>query len=281
MPNKLSSVHFFFILFGLLAKLSAEEPWLYAPNLENTKAVNQRKAGHNACGPACLLDAYQSAGPRWQKSLRPYVRLKSDKEKIQLLIRRHGLKRSLKFSNQIRWHRNKGVNIADLGAMANEMRRGFSLQKIQHEVFFRKEKEDHQQLLKRVHRSFRKSLKAGFPPIISIRRTANRKLPRGGGRMWLTLQGHFVVITGFPQKLSPDADSFEVSYRDPWTGRDLRGTVRIPKESFWASPTIGQTDKIFENPTLVADFPYSRIGIKKVRKGERHALTLSSGVGAF
>ncbi len=255
--------------------------WISAQNLNLHPAVNQRKAGSNACGPACLLEAYQIASNKWQKSLKPYAALKSNDEKIRLLIRRHGLKRSLKFSDQLRWHKYKGVNIADLGAMANEMRRGFSLAKLDYQVFFRKEKEDHERLLQRIHKTLSKSFKSGFPPIVSIRRVANRKIPRGGGRMWMTLQGHFVVITGLPKKIAQDADSFKVNYRDPWTGKDLTGTIRIPKEQFWAAPSIHSKGKVYKNPTLVADFPSSRIGIRKVRKGERHALTLAGGVGAF
>jgi len=271
----------FVLLLCLITALSAKEGWIIAPNHEKQPPVNQRKAGPNACGPACLLDAFYSADQRWHKSLRPYRSLKTDKERIQLVIRRHGLKPSRQFRGQIRWNRNKGVNIADLGAMANEMRRGFSLEKLKFKVLFREEKETHQSLLKRVHQQFSESLEAGFPPIISIRRVANRRLPRSGTRMWMTVQGHFVVITGIPKKLNKDDTFFFVTYHDPWTGRALMGKVRIPKEKFWATPPYQGKGKFYESPTLIADFPSSRIGIKKVKKGEKHALTLAGAVGAF
>ncbi len=165
--------------------------------------------------------------------------------------------------------------------MANEMRRGFTLPQLKYQQFFRKDKETHHDLMARIHRSFKKSMKAGFPPIISIRRVANRKIPRGGGRMWLTLQGHFVLITGFPKSIGTTDEAMVVSYRDPWTGKDHMGRIRFPKSTFWAAPSIQKDGRVYKNPTLVADFPSSRIGIKKVRKGEQHALTLASGIGAF
>ncbi len=270
-----------FIFFTLCICVSAQENWITAPNAYANEAVNQREAGYNACGPACLLDAYQSASQRWHKSLKPFLEKKTEKERITLIIRRHGIRPSLQFRGQLRWKHNSGVNIIDLGAMANEMRSGFFLEKLEAQVLFREEKETHQELVTRVHKKFKKSLKAGFPPIIDIRRVANRRIPRSGTKMWLTVQGHFVVITGFPEKLEKDADSFPVTYHDPWNGRKLKGHIRIPKGTFFATPPINGKGKFYQSPTLVADFPYSRIGIHKVKKGEKHALTLSAAVGAF
>ena len=266
-------------LLSLLLPAEAQEGWIAAPGANNP--VDQRDAGPTTCGPAALLDAFQSAHPRWHKSLAPYRKLDSDEKKIREVIRRHGLRPSAVWGGQIRWRRNGGVNLIDLGQMAREMRRGFSTSKLRSQLLFIEKGESRDELLQRTHGLLKKSLQKGFPPVISVKRVVNRYLPKSGNRMWLNVQGHFVTVTGVPNQLTLGADSFRITYHDPWGGRALQGHLRIPQTEFWAKPVNSRNGLIYRSPNLVADFPNSRIGTKRVRRGEKTALTLSGAVGAL
>ncbi|MGJ8698302.1 MAG: hypothetical protein ACSHYF_18435 [Verrucomicrobiaceae bacterium] len=241
--------------------------WLAAPHLE-TKPVNQRYTNGIACGPACLLDAFQCGSEKWRHSA-SFIEGKSDLERLTFLIKTYAGRPSTQFPGQSRWNPKGGVNAVDLAAIANEMRKKSWMGTVKQSLFFKPEKQSSAKLLHNTHRQLHRSLSKGLPPILSIRRHAYRT-PKGGKvRSWLTVKRHYVTLTGLPDKLPPNATSFPITYRDPWGGQSLTGTVKIADSS--TQPLA----------TLILDLPKFKVGRELIRRGEKTTLSLPSAIGLF
>jgi hypothetical protein len=256
----------FFILCCTLP-LSAQNNWLAAPNL-TPSPINQLRTSGNACGPACLLDAFQCGSEKWSDSAKA-IKGESERSRLIKIIQSYGARPSKLIPTRRRWDQRGGVNAEDLTAMANEMRTRSWMGTVKQEILFKGSRETPAKLLQRSHTKLRKSLKKGLPPIMSIRRVALRRIKGSNVSTWLTLKRHYLILTGLPESIKKNANSFPVSYRDPWGGRSLTGTVKIAAES--------------QNgiATLVLDFPKSNVGENLVRKGEPVALSFSSAIGVF
>ncbi|YCM45206.1 hypothetical protein V2O64_04110 [Verrucomicrobiaceae bacterium 227] len=255
------------LFLALLLPLHSQEGWLTTP-VRNSSAVNQLRTSGNACGPACLLDAFQSGSKKWQASVAK-IEGDSDTQKIIGIIKSYGKKGSQIDPKRARWNTRQGVSAQDLVNMANEMRTGMWMGTVKQALFFPKGREASTSLLQSTHRSLTKSLKKGLPPILSIRRVALRSPSRNTAPSWLTVKRHFVVLTGLPAKLPKNASSFRVTYHDPWGGKKCQGIIKITDHQ---TRTLG---------TLIADFPESKIGRDLIRRGEATELSLSSAIGLF
>lgn len=260
--------------------LSAQNDLIYAPNSRATP-VNQLKASGNACGPAALLNAAKFGEKNWQASFAA-ISGDDDRSRILTLINKYGTVRSNHFSTRLRYNSQKGINVADLTDMANDMRVTRWQSKLEYRLLFRNEADGAQAQLVETHQLLRKSLRKGYPPILHLQRVARRHFQRSQQVAWMPVKSHFVVLTSLPDRLPKGATSFPVTYLDPWGGRHLRGEISIPTSEFRSLPAIsGQEIKNVISPNLVADFPKSRVGINLVGKNEATALTLASAIGDF
>ena len=237
----------------------------------NAVAFDQLSVSGNACGPAALLNAFRFGDKSWQQGV-SVIDGDSDKTRLLTTIRTWGLQPSTSLPGRRRWSRN-GVNADDLCDMANEIGRLKFLPRLSREVFMAQPAESQPQLLRRAHSRLSTSLAKGLPPVISIRRIVQRKVP-GKPPEWIVLQGHFVTVTRLPAKLDRDADSFEVGYIDPWGGRPATGRIAQSKRAFVIAPEA-------PSPCLEADFPSADVGKKHVSKGETSILTLAAGIGKW
>lgn len=228
--------------------------------------VNQLVVSGNACGPAALLTAFRFGGGSWQ-DVYDAVGGNTEREKIRTVIRDIGMRPSAHIPGRARWSR-RGVNVADLQDMANEMTAALYQPYLGQEVFFRREGESQAALLRRVHRGFERSLAKGFPPVLSVRRYA------GSGARWRPVDAHFVTVIAVPRALPRGTTSFPVTYIDPWGGRRCTGRIAIP-----ARPLLA--DGTGESSCLEAEFPQSAVGKSKVRRGERSALAVSAALGRW
>jgi hypothetical protein len=254
-----------FLIFFL--PLHAQEGWIATP-VRDSPPVNQLRTSGNACGPACLLDAFRSGSKKWQASIAQF-KGDSDTQKIIGIIKAYGKKGSYLDPKRARWNTRQGVSAQDLVSMANEMRTGMWMGTVKQTLFFPKGRETATVLLHSTHRSLSKALNKGLPPILGIRRVTLRAPEKNTVPIWLTVKRHFVVLTGLPERLPKNATSFRVTYHDPWGGKDCQGSIRITDNQ---TRTLG---------TLIADFPNSKIGRDLVRRGESSELSLSSAIGLF
>ena len=241
--------------------------WVTTP-VEDPLPTNQLSVSGNACGPACLLNAFRSGNHQWQKSLRE-VEGDDDQSTMINIIKKHGRKPSRLDQSKARWNTRQGISAPDLVDIANEMRTSFWMRKVKQTVTFSEHQKPvkDQELLLKTHQQLKDSLKRGLPPILSLRRVSQQNTPSHPPNLWLTVKRHFVVLTGLPDQLPRDATSFQVTYHDPWGGHHYSGNIRLPKTS---------EEKI---ATLIADFPNAEIGKKLLKPEQTTSLSLSSILG--
>jgi hypothetical protein len=255
----------------LLALSAAAAPEMReAPNPAATPA-NQLVVAGNACGPAALLNAFRFGNTHWQRAS-DAIAGENDRDRILRIIREIGMRPSKHTPGHPRWSR-RGVSLADLHDMANEMIAGHYLPQFSQEVFFLKPRETPEKLLRRVHQRLEKSLAKGLPPVVSLRRYALRNT-KGSTRQWIVIDAHFVTLTAIPRKLDKHARSFSVSYIDPWGGKRRTGTIAIPDR-----PVVA--DAAGESSCLEAVFPQSSVGRNRVSKTEETALAISAAIGRW
>lgn len=236
-----------------------------APKLGAAPA-NQLVVSGNACGPTALLNAFQSGDASWRRASDALAG-DTDKKRILAIIREYGMRPSAHIQGRPRWSK-KGINIADLTDIANEMTRGRYLPQVSQEVLFRDAKETPEKLLRRCHARLETSLKKGLPPLISLRRYVKR------GGAWTALEAHFVTVTAVPRKLDKHARSFSIRYMDPWGGKSCEGTITLPERSILADDPAG-------SPCLAASFPAASVGSKLVRRGEVSTLVPAAVLGRW
>ena len=233
--------------------------------------ANQLVVAGNACGPTALLNALRFGSPAWQRAS-DAIAGANDRDRILRIIRDMGMRPSAHVTGRPRWSR-RGVSVADLRDMGNELTAGRFLPQMNDEVFFLKPREAPEKLLRRVHQRLEASLAKGLPPVVSLQRYALRH-PPGKAAEWMVIDAHFVTLTGIPRKLEKNARSFPVSYLDPWGGKRCQGTIGIPEAAVFA-------DSAGNSSCLEADFPQTSVGKKLIRPGERNLLTVSAAIGRW
>lgn len=230
---------------------------------------NQLEVFANSCGPVCLYNSLTFGSRRWEKLLRKIPK-ESAKERMLYLVRTLGQKPSRHFSGIKRWSARSGMRSADLLDLANDLRGSSFLPKLELTHHFQAPKKPNTVLLAQAHREMQHSLKKGFPPIATLQRYAQK------GSMWLVIQGHFVSIIEVPSELPRGATSFPVRYIDPWGGKILTGTIRAPEAVYPVAPTGGALFDLATGPAaIIADFPETQVGKKKLKKGQTSRLHLT------
>jgi hypothetical protein len=243
-----------------------------APNQE-AKSFNQISIQKNGCGPASLITAYRFGSPKWNIATKSIVG-DTDKEQFDFMVRYYGRIFSRYARARLRWDARSGINSLDLTDLANDFqtRRKLALPKLKHTTHFIKSEQRHQALLSATHKHLAKSLKSGFPALISVKRFAQR------GSRWRQVHGHFVVLYEIPGSLPFGATSFEIKYIDPWGGKIKTGTVKIPQKAFFAVNYADKKPSFRKSPTLIVDFPQSGLGRHLVKKNERSATILAASI---
>lgn len=255
------------ILLALCLSATAAPPIREAPN-PTAVVANQLVVAGNACGPTALLNAFRFGNTSWQRASGALAG-DNDKQRIYTIIRQYGMRPSKHINGRARWSK-KGVNIADLTDIANEMTTGQALPIVRQEILFLKRGETQEKLLKRAHYELSTSLAKGLPPVISLRRYAKR----GKSGQWTVLDAHFVTLTAIPKSLGKGDRSFPVSYLDPWGGKTCQGSIAIANRAVLA-------DAAASSPCLEAVFPQASVGKKLLRPGEPTALTVAGVLGRW
>ncbi len=266
--------NFFALLLLLMSGMItwADDGLHVAAMLGKAQPANQLLVSGNACGPTSLLNSFRFGNQDWQRALLA-VSGENDKQRIFTIIREIGMRPSKHLTGRPRWSR-KGINIADLCDMGNEMTRGQMLPIISQEVFIAKAREGQQALLSRVHQRLARSLQKGLPPIVSLRRYVLRASGGNQTPQWVVLEAHFITLVSLPKKLERGARSFAVQYIDPWGGKMHQGEIAIPEQAVL-------TELGTPSPCLIAQFPNLSVGRKLVKKGEVSYVVVSAGLGRW
>ena len=252
------------ILALLTAGLTEAAPdSVSAPN-GDAPLVNQLSLSGNACGPAALLNAFALASPRWQE-VSNSIPAETDRGRMNYIIRQHGTRPSRFLSGRDRWNKATGISLVDLTDVANEMRGKNRLPKLEWEVLLPRQRESAEGLVRRAHSRLAKSLRRGFPPVIGLQRMARRKV--GDQESWVTVYGHFIVVTSLPRKVDRQPGRIPVEYADSWGGRIRTGHLQLETRHGFAA--------------VVAEIPSSKVGSHHLRKGEQSIVIASSSLGDF
>lgn len=241
-----------------------------APNA-NASPANQLLVSGNACGPAALLNAFRFASPQWQRAADDLTG-NNDRERMYTIIREIGMRPSKHLPGRPRWNR-RGIGVADLRDMANEMTMRHYMPQLRDEVFFIKPRETPEKLLRRVHQRLEYSLAKGFPPVISLRRHALRK-QKDGAAQWVVIDAHFITLTAIPRKLEKNARAFPVRYIDPWGGRHCEGHIAIPDQPVLPDPRGYPS-------CLEGRFSKTPVGSKLLRPSEPNTLAIPAAIGRW
>lgn len=239
----------------------------------NAKVINQIPIQKNGCGPASLINAYRSASPKWSKATEKIVG-NTDKEQFDFMVKYYGKIFSRHAHASQRWDARQGINGLDLTDLANDFqsRRKLSLPKLKHTTHFINAQSGYELLLEDTHKHLKKSLKAGFPAILSLKRFAQR------GSRWRQVHGHFVTLYQIPSSIPYGAKSFEIKYIDPWGGSIKTGSIKIPEKTFYAVDNSAKKLTFRKSPTLVVDFPESNLGKHLLKSNERSATILAASI---
>ena len=252
------------LLAALLATCQAAELRV-APNAA-APPVNQLSISGNACGPAALLASFRCGNAAWQRAAGSLAG-DTDRDRLRLWIRLHGMRPSATLKGRNRWSAN-GINVEDLVAAANEMNRPLFLPPLAHDDLFLRAGEKPDALLRRTRERFDRSLDKGIPPILSLRRFVFRK------GVWTPVQGHFVTVTAVTRKIARDDSAFAIHYLDPWGGKRCEGTLGLPRQAVLSPP--GQA-----SPCLEALVPAALVGKSEVRRGEVTAVVPAAVIGRW
>lgn len=266
--GKIVRIKLLLLLSCLVA--SADPCWVHAPN-GGAVPVDQLLVGSNACGPAALMNSFHTGSEKWRRAF-SVMGGTNDKERMAWIIREVGMRSSNHVYASPRWNR-RGVGVEDLRDMANDLLRKAYLPTLKKEILFRDGGDSPENLLAQAHKLMRKSLSAGFPPVLSVRRYVLRK---GSGKnpQWTVIEGHFVTLTGMPCKVQRGDRGFAVSYVDPWRGRRCEGWIGIPERAFMEDPQGISS-------CLEAVFPEVVIGKGRIRRGERTAIAVAAVIGKW
>ena len=253
-----------FLSIAMPGLLATAEPLPVSAPHRNVPLVNQLALSGNACGPAALLNAFNLASPRWRE-IPQAIPVENDRGRISYIIRRHGARPSRHLAGRPRWESGTGISLVDLTDVANEMRGTRRLPELEWEVLLPRKRESANSLMDRAHGRLAKSLRRGFPPVIGLQRMARRKV--GSEESWVTVYGHFIVVTSLPRSIPRKADRIPFEYADSWGGKLRTGTLRLETGHGFAA--------------VVAELPESRVGSRLIRRGEQSIVIASSSLGDF
>lgn len=222
-----------FLLFSALA-LSQCAPTspAYAPQMEAAVADQLSLAG-NVCGPTAVLNALRHGSASHQAAARA-IPGDTDAKQLRDIVLHQGAKGSRHIPQRRRWSR-RGINAADLADVTNELLAGHQAPLVR---LWIPQSSDH---AGRFYRRIARSLRAGFPPVIGLRRYAGYQV----------IDSHFITVLGIAPNPEGDETSFMLDYLDPMGGRRLRGVVRCEKRS--------------KGWRCVAELPQTPVGLKRAQ----------------
>ena len=171
------------------------------------KAVDQLAIAGNACGPTALLNAWRFGSPACQ-SIASSIPGNDDRSQLRHLIVHYGGQRSKHVPQRNRWSR-RGINAADLTDIANALMHDQNIRPVVLVV------PQGTRSLKKTHEQWARSLRRGFPPVISLRRYEGTKV----------IDSHFVTVLRVPDRLDAKASFFTMDYLDPMGARLCQGRI--------------------------------------------------------
>ncbi|MDF1811079.1 MAG: hypothetical protein P1V20_02665 [Verrucomicrobiales bacterium] len=276
------------VVFGLIVLFplytSGEDSKSSLP-VEVTQIVNQNlyRDSTNACAPTALCNALKFGEPDLH-SVFQSLRGNGDENKLRVLRDRYfRSRRSAIADDRFRWGFH-GVYVADLAVSCNELLEEKNLDRCQSGYLDRIDGETDQAHISRIRSWMDSSLKAGFPPILSLRsfvvrsREERQREPR-----WEKVFHHFVVIHCVAENAG--GSGFEAGVIDSNGGK--LSTIHIHQEANSQQFTVLKgNDLIGEwvsgRPFLLVTAPgMNALRPANLKWSERYIITANFLIGRF
>jgi hypothetical protein len=214
-------------LLFVIPPASARDDHSARITVDAARVLRQGDLDANACGPVCLVNALQFGDAACQKAL---ALLPGDTpvQRAAVVLERFGGKPSRNYGEGKRL-RATGISCADLTDIVREVVTPAGLSATG-DFLDRRENEPDRTYLRRVHGRLADALRAGRPPLVSLRSFATAVDPQmQDGYSWNGVSGHFVVVTRVPVKLADRELGFPFEFIDPLSGRVESGYVYLER----------------------------------------------------
>jgi hypothetical protein len=204
---------------------------------------------------------------------------------VKAVIEEYGRKPSDVYPDRPRYREKGGMSDLELLGMVKEVLAEAKLATVEGTALDRTKAEAAGIHLRKVHTLLRRSLDAGFPPIVILRSFVVKPIEKAKKGIdpfeWWGVSGHWVSVLDVPRELEPGALSFVMRVADSWTGTTQQ--CFIHEEQFrnftaakgddrtWTWPTVPQ-------PYLIATMPVIPLGVKETPWYLRSNIVLSYGI---
>lgn len=262
-------------VFAAYSPLPAEE----APQI-----VSQKRIGEMACGPCSLLNALRFGG-KAERAAVAEIEGDDDDARVKTIIEEYGRGPSDIYPDRARYREKGGMADLELLGMVNDFLKDAELRTVAGSPLDRTKEEAPGVHLRQIHQKLRRSLDAGFPPIVILRSfvVKSAEKPKKGEDPWVWWgqSGHWMAVVDLPKELEEGELSFLMRVADPWTGKTQQ--CFIHEEQFrnftaakgddrkWTWPTVPQ-------PYLIATIPSLGLGTKGHTWYLRTNVVLSYGI---
>jgi hypothetical protein len=192
------------------------------------RVLRQGDLDSNACGPACLVNVLQFGDAACRKAL---ASLPGDTpaQKAAAVLERFGGQPSADYGEGLR-KRPDGISCPDLADIVKEAVAPAELT-AKGEFLDRRDSEADHTFLHRVHGLLAEPLRAGRPPLVSLRSFATgADASQPDGYTWHGVSHHFVVVTRVPAKLADHELGFPFEFIDPASGRVESGFMYLERQ---------------------------------------------------
>lgn len=190
------------------------------------RVLRQGDLDANACGPVCLVNALEFGDEACRKMLAALPGETPARRAVGILERFGG--RPSRDYGEGRRVRSDGISCEDLTDIVQEVVASGGLT-ARGEFLDRAENEADRSFLHRVHGRLADALRAGRPPVVSLRSFAVAA-DEEQEYLWNGVAGHFVVVTRVPAKLADHELGFAFEFIDPESGRVESGYVYLERQ---------------------------------------------------
>ncbi len=238
----------FLLVYFTFATSSFAADSLDAANLD-AQIIDQKPIHAMGCGPIALLNAYRLGSDAWRETAQKVTA--TPQQGFKYFTKTYCSRFSRNSYLKRRWDEKNGIRPDDLTEAINEFHKKVKLPQVSLKRLFIKGDQSHQDLLLELHSHIKKSIKHGFPPLLSISKFSRITTLDGGDR-WAETGSHFITITSIPKELAVNAQNFNFAYADPWLGKLSNTHFTISSSPFFANDITNRKDKrLHKNPTLV------------------------------
>jgi len=279
------------VLLAIAAAWLVAPPTAGRPDAQAARAtaadkpiVEQSLAGENSCGPCALYHALAWGDARLAAVAKKLGREPADA--VARLIELYGGKPSEAYGGKrARYEAASGITWIDLGRVVDDLLADHRLPAAAAGYLDRRRDEPPFAHARRVHALLRDSLRAGFPPLLSIRSFCARRDPEKGGRdedafEWQGLGGHWVAVVEVQAELAKDEEGFRIGFVDSESGKLLFGYA-FAEEARNFTAARGDAEKwewVTNRPFLLLAAPRPTMSVQDAPWHSRAIVTLNFAI---